>query len=549
MWFNLQGMFLTVDFLGRRVMQRPDTSRLSQRHFDVIVIGGGINGAAIGRDAALRGLSVLLLEKDDFASGTTSWSTRLIHGGLRYLEYREFGLVRESLRERERLLRNAPHLVAPLPLYIPLYDHSKRGPWTIRAGMTAYDVLSLDKSLPHHRMLSRSETLKSIPGLDADGLRGGAMYYDAQATFPERLVIENLLDASSVGATCLNYARVDEIVTEGSHVSGVRWTDLLTGARHEASSRALINVTGPWVDEVLSHGGAEPQSRPLMGGTKGTHLFLPSPDVTIPALYTEARSDGRAFFILPWNGLVMVGTTDTRFGGDLDDVTATPEEIAYLLAETRILLPGAHLDPDSMLFSYSGIRPLPNTSAGAEAGITRKHFVVDHAPDRAGLFSVVGGKLTNHRSLAEHAVDDLCAFLNFPAPSATADRVLPGHGKAGAPHAIDPVVRARLDGLYGSRAERLYAMATGASQLLQPLTPDSAAVPAEVLLAVEDEAATSLADILIRRMVVAFQPGMGRQIAQAAAKFAGGALGWSVEKQESELAAYEAAIARFQPQT
>ncbi len=528
-------------------MQRPDISKISHRHFDVIVIGGGINGAAIARDAALRGLSVLLLERDDFASGTTSWSTRLIHGGLRYLEYREFGLVRESLRERERLMRNAPHLVAPLPLYIPLYAHSKRGPLTIRAGMVAYDALSLDKSLPHHRMATRSETLQTIPGLDADGLKGAAMYYDAQATFPERLVIENLLDASSVGAICLNYAIVDEIIAEGPVISGVQWTDLLTGEGHEASSRTVINVTGPWVDDVLAHGGADPRSRPLMGGTKGTHCFLPAPDVPVPPLYTEARSDGRAFFILPWNDVLMVGTTDTRFTGDLNDVTATPDEIAYLLSETRILLPGAHIDPGSVLFSYAGVRPLPNMSAGAEAGITRKHFVVDHDPERSGLFSVVGGKLTNHRSLAEHAVDDLCAFLGFPAPCSTAYRALPGHGTAGAPNGIDPKVRKRLDGLYGSRAERLYAMATGAPELLRPLTPAHAAVPAELLLAFDDEAATSLADVLIRRMVVALQPGMGRDIAAAAADFAGRTLGWSIEKQESELATYDAALARFRP--
>ena len=196
-------------------MHRPDISRLAYRRFDVVVVGGGINGAAIARDAALRGLAVLLVEKDDFAAGTTSWSTRLIHGGLRYLEYREFGLVRESLRERERLLRNAPHLVAPLPLYIPIFTHSRRGSSTIRAGMMAYDALSFDKSVPRHRMLSRREALEAIPGVESDRLEGGAVCYDAQAPFPERLVIENLLDASSAGAVCLNYARVDEIVFEG----------------------------------------------------------------------------------------------------------------------------------------------------------------------------------------------------------------------------------------------------------------------------------------------------------------------------------------------
>ncbi|MGD9713930.1 MAG: FAD-dependent oxidoreductase [Thermomicrobiales bacterium] len=528
-------------------MQRPDIASISARQFDVIVIGGGINGAAIARDAALRGLAVLLLEKDDFASGTTSWSTRLIHGGLRYLEHREFGLVRESLRERERLLRNAPHLVSPLPLYLPIFRHSQRGLLTIRAGMIAYDALSLDKTLPHHQMLSRRETIEALPGISQDGLKGSAMYYDAQATFPERLVIENLLDASSTGAVVLNYAKVDRIVAEGGRVCGVEWTDLLTGISHEAQSLSIINVTGPWVDDMLAHGGATPGTRPLMGGTKGTHCFLPLPESPPPAIYTEARSDGRAFFILPWNDVMMIGTTDTRFRGNLDDVLSTPDERAYLLTETRMLLPGAHIDPASMLFSYSGIRPLPNTSAGSESGITRKHFVVDHAPSHRGLFSVVGGKLTNHRSLAEHAVNDLCGFLGYPTPGFTADRELPGSGVAGAPHRVDPAVRDRLSSLYGRRAERLYGIATGSPGLLNPLAAGSAAVPAELLLAFWDEAATSLADALIRRMVVAFQPGMGRNIARSAADFCEKHLDWSAQRVASELAAYDAALARFQP--
>ncbi len=529
-------------------MKRPDPHTITSRNFDLIVIGGGINGAAIARDAAIRGLSVLLLEKQDFASGTTALSTRLIHGGLRYLEYGEVGLVRESLRERERLLQNARHLVAPLPLYLPIYRHSRRGPLTIRAGMMAYDTLSFDKSLPCHQMLDRKEALATIPGLESDGLVGAAMYYDAQSTFPERLVIENLLDASTSGAVSLNYARVDEIVREGADVGGVRFTDLLDNASHEVSGRSVMNVTGPWVDTLLSQGDGPLGSRPLMGGTKGTHCFLPAPTgLPIPPLYTEARSDGRAFFILPWNDLMMIGTTDTRFTGDLDDVRANPDEIAYLLAEARILLPGAGIDPTEVLFTYAGIRPLPNTSGGAEAGITRKHSVVDHAPEATGLYSIVGGKLTNHRSLAEHAVDIVCHFLGMHIPGDTADRALPGSGIVGSPATIDNDIRDRVIGLYGKRAERIFGLGLARPELLRPLVPGGAAVAAELLLAFEEESATGLPDALIRRMMTAFQPGLGRDVARAAASFCQEESGWSAARAASELAAYEQELERFQP--
>src|SRR5829696_5653022 len=243
-------------------MIRSIPDDLERERFDLIVIGAGINGVAIARDAAMRGLRVAVLDKSDIGSGTTSWSTRLIHGGLRYLEHREFGLVRESLRERERLLRNAPHLVRPLPLHIPIYRRSTRGPLTVRAGMTVYDLLSFGKSLPKHRMLSRQEALEAIPDLDPDGLRGAAQYFDAQAAFPERLVIENLVDATAQGAQAMNYARVDQILNEGFVTRGVVFTDQITGVIHQVKSRAVINVAGPWLDEVLQIGPSLASERP-----------------------------------------------------------------------------------------------------------------------------------------------------------------------------------------------------------------------------------------------------------------------------------------------
>jgi glycerol-3-phosphate dehydrogenase len=221
-------------------------------HYDLIVIGAGINGAGIARDAALRGLRALLLDKGDVGSGTTAWPTRLIHGGLRYLEYGEVGLVRESLRERERLLHNAPHLVHPLPLIIPIYAGDTRRPLTIRAGMVAYDALSLDKTLPRHRMLDRATTLRRLPGLAAENLLAGALYYDAQVEYTERLVLENALDAVANGAVLKTYHQVDRVTTWAGKVTGVAGVDVLTGQRFHATSPAVLNVAGPWVDEVLA---------------------------------------------------------------------------------------------------------------------------------------------------------------------------------------------------------------------------------------------------------------------------------------------------------
>jgi glycerol-3-phosphate dehydrogenase len=529
-------------------MKRPQPAHYENRRFDLVVIGGGINGAAIARDAALRGYSVLLLERYDFSSGTTSWSTRLIHGGLRYLEHREFGLVRESLRERERLLKNAPHLVEPLPLYLPIYNWSKRGPLMIRAGMTLYDLLSFDKSLPRHTMLSRDETLAALPGLQATGLKGAARYYDAQATFPERLVIENLIDATANGAVALNYARVDSIITDGFVTRGVVFTNTRDDARHEIQVRAVINVAGPWVDEVLDC-DARTGERPLMGGTKGTHCFVPLPSgMEIEPIYCEAKSDGRAIFLLPWNGLLMIGTTDTRYSGDPDDAIATRDEVDYLISEAGTLLPGAGFTTGDVLFTYSGIRPLPNTESGAEAGITRRHFVVDHAPTRTGLFSIVGGKLTTHRSLAEDAVDEVANYLGAKGKCTTARRALPGAaGTMVSDDRVTPETLSRLKAIYGSRARDVIDHASGDHALLRQLTPDCPVIGAELIFAHDVEMATSLADVMLRRAMIGYAPDMGLAAAEALLTIGKHYLGWSAGEADAELESYTSVIERFQP--
>ena len=395
----------------------------SNQQFDVVIIGAGINGAGIARDAAMRGLSVLLVDKSDIGTGTTSASTRLIHGGLRYLEHYEFGLVRESLRERETLLKIAPHLVRPLPITIPIYKHSRRGRATIRAGMIAYDLLSIGKSLPRHRMLSRGETLKQSPGLNPEGLLGSALYFDAQVEFPERLVLENVLAARGHGAEVLTYTPVTNFRGEGDSVSGVEFVS--EGLSQFARAAVVINAAGPWVDRLLER--APVQSPRLIGGTKGSHMVVsPFPGAPTTAIYIEARSDRRPFFIIPWNGKYLIGTTDVRFEDDPDDVRSEPWEIDYLLSETNLAFPSAQLTRERILFTYAGVRPLARTDDKDEQSITRRHFICEH-PQLKNLLSIVGGKLTTYRSLAEECVDLIFRKLGRSSPPCTtAKEVLPG---------------------------------------------------------------------------------------------------------------------------
>jgi glycerol-3-phosphate dehydrogenase len=395
-------------------MVRPNT--------DVIVIGAGINGAGIARDAAMRGLTVLLIDKADIGSGKTSASTRLIHGGLRYLEHFEFGLVRESLRERETLLRIAPDLVKPLAITIPIYKRNERGRATIRAGMILYDLLSLRKSLPRHRMLSRAETLERLRGLNPEGLLASALYFDAQVEFPERLVAANVLAAREHGAEVFTHTPVTNLVVEGDSLRGVEFvTD--DDESHFAEAKIVINAAGPWVDRVLARVPIE--SPQLIGGTKGSHIVVP-PFSTAPAnaVYLEAQSDGRPIFIIPWNGDYLIGTTDARFEGDPDEARCEMWEIDYLLAETNLAFPEAHLAHDNVLFTYSGVRPLPRTTDKEEQSITRRHFIREH-PHLRNLLSIVGGKLTTYRSLAEECVDLVFRKLGKqPPPCQTAKKAI-----------------------------------------------------------------------------------------------------------------------------
>ncbi|MGI3786438.1 MAG: FAD-dependent oxidoreductase [Janthinobacterium lividum] len=517
--------------------------------YDVIVVGAGINGVGIARDAALRGLRVLLVEQDDICSGVSAWSGRLVHGGLRYLEQYDVKLVHESLAERERLFRQAPHLVRPIPLMIPMYTHNRRPGWMIELGMIAYDVLSWRKSPPWHRVLTARRTRARFPGAGQDGLRGSAVFYDGQVELAERLCVELAVDSVRHGATVRTHARVDSPVLEDGRVTGVEWVDQLDGGRGRALAPVVLNVAGPWIDNIFTASDGLPAQPRLNGGTKGSHLVVDAfPGAPTDVVYYESRRDGRLVLVIPWLGRYLIGTTDIRFDADPEEARCDIGELDYLLGEVNALVPQAHLTRDDVLYTYSGVRPLPYVPDQAESSVPRSHSLHDHAPDGLpGLVSVVGGKLTTFRSLAQDAVDEVYVRLGRPSPPCpTLDRPFPGAETAdlgGVRAALVDAgaaapVAARLVRVYGSRARDVWDLTQGDPGLARVLDEPSAVTVAEVRFAMRAELARTLTDVMARRTLLAFEPGHGLASVDEVAAVMAEELGWNEHRLTEELTGY-----------
>ena len=512
--------------------------------FDVAVIGAGINGAGIARDAALRGLSVVVFEQGDLGGATSAWSSRLIHGGLRYLEYGEIPLVYESLRERRILLATAPHLVRTLPITIPVYAGARRGPLLVRLGMLAYDLLSAGKSLPGHEMLDRADLEARVPGLSAERLRAGARYYDAQVTYVERLVLENLLAAEAAGAVVRTWHEIQELPVRNGRIERLLWRNRQSGESGDCRARVVVNAAGPWVDQVLARTAkAAPR---LIGGTKGSHVvvgrFAGAPD---GAFYVEAAADGRPIFILPWNRQFLVGTTDLRYDGDPAAARATGREADYLLGEVNRVFPAATLTRADIHYAYAGVRPLPFRSKGPESAITRRHIITRSTAVAGNLVSIVGGKLTTYRNLAQQSVDLVGRLLRRRLPPCrTADTPLPGgqdlddaRATLAASGIADDTAIARLLGIYGARARHLPRLAAAArTGIAAPGTGD-ALFAAEVALACREEFAQTLVDVVFRRTMRGLDADQGRPSYEAAATFVARECGWDDARRERELVA------------
>lgn len=510
--------------------------------YDVVVVGGGINGAGIARDAALRGLSVLLLEKNDFGSGTSSWSSRLIHGGLRYLEHAEIPLVFESLHERRRLRQLAPHLVKRLRLVIPIYEQSRRSKLLIRLGMIAYDLLSIGKNVPRHRMLSRGELIEAEPGINREGLKGAAQYFDAQVTFAERLVLENIIGAAEAGADVRNYCPAIGINVSQGVVHSIHYLEYGSAQETEVTTRLVINAAGPWVDRVLATVNREIPR--FMGGTKGSHIivgrFEGAPG---SAFYIEAAADGRPFFIIPWNKQYLIGTTDIRYHGDPADVAASEEEIRYLLDETNRVFPEADLTFGDIHFAYAGVRPLPLRDKGPESAITRKHIIKKHRRVAKGLVSIIGGKLTTYRNLAEHVVDLAVRWLKSDT-GACETRTMPLPGATGIEAAREHLCELnylsqngveRLLRIYGGRASQITALTAEEPHLAHTVDDEGSVLAAEVVFALRHEFAVNLTDIVHRRLMTGLSADQGLGISEEIAAIAARESNWSKSEKEQQL--------------
>ena len=509
--------------------------------FDLAVIGAGINGAGIARDAALRGLKVLVLDKNDMCSGCSAISSRLIHGGLRYLEYAEIPLVYESLHERRYLRLTAPHLVEPLRICIPIYKGARRGPLLIRLGMMAYDLLSIGKTVPRHDMLSAAEIEAAEPGLEREGLRSAARYYDAQVAFAERLVLENLLAARAAGADIRTHAEVTRIGIARGAVDELDYVDA-DGETHTVAVGGIVNAAGPWVDRVLDT--APVRTKRLIGGTKGSHIIVGRFDgAPTDAFYVEAAADGRPFFIIPWYDQYLIGTTDIRYDEDLDHIRASGVEVDYLLEETNRVFPAARLTRADIHYAYAGVRPLPHKEKGPESAITRRHIIKVNTDVATGLLSIVGGKLTTYRNLAEQTVDKLARLqrLKLP-PCRTRDTDLPGaFGIDIARNALESLGTlsepgvARVLSVYGGRAAAIADLCAHDKPLAATLGPDRRVLAAEVVFALRDEFAGTLEDIVFRRTMIGFDADQGRPMYDAIAALAAAEAGWDPQRQAHEL--------------
>ena len=536
-----------------------DFAQVQQTDYDVIVIGGGINGAGVARDAALRGLKTILVEKNDFASGSSSWSSRLIHGGLRYLEYFEFPLVRESLKEREVLLRTAPHLVTPLQLTIPIYGDRSRPYWKIWAGMILYDIFSFDKTLPVHRMLPKAKFKQLFRSLDEDNLAGGSQYYDGQVTLAERLCLENIISAQNAGATALNYVEVIELPIKNERITDVVCKDKLTGESFTiagSNDAVVINTAGPWIDLVCQQGSKAGTKAPIgdtkkNGGTKGSHIVVDEfPGAPGSTLYVEAKSDGRPFFIIPWLGKYLIGTTDLPYKGDLDNIKADNEEIDYLLQETNNIVPIANLKREDIKFTYSGVRPLPNSEGKRPGSITRKHIIFDHRKEGVrNLLTLIGGKLTTYRNVGEEMVDAIfkqtkrspksCQTDSLPLPGC----ILPSDQRIQQAiteysSTLSVAVIDHLFSVYGARALSVLALTQENPELSQPLSGDLPDIKAQIVYAVANESAHTLVDILRRRTTLAMNGHYGMNLLPVVTETLSKHCGWTPEQCDRACAEY-----------
>lgn len=523
---------------------------LPHGHFDVIVIGGGINGVAIARECALTGRKTLLVEQHDFGWGTTSRSTRIIHGGLRYLEHGEIGLVRESLRERECLLRERPHLVRPTEFLLAFPDGARHSALTVRAGLLIY-------SLFYSRRLGHEDTdARAILQRSLDRGRTWSMfsYEDAQCEFPELLVAEWLREARAAGASARNYTDVLEIKTASGVLSGITLRDCFNGEEETLSAKWVVNATGPWADHLVGRSSVR-LSHPMVGGVRGSHIVLPK-FLGAPShpLYAEA-CDGRPIFVLSWNEHVLVGTTEVADHADPSSVQPSSEEIDYLLRSLRSLIPTCDVGLSDITYAFAGIRPLPFSPGTDFSAISRRYELHDHRDNGArGMISVIGGKLTTAAAVARECAQRIGIKRCSDVPQAQV-AVMPADGVESslrqwshliAAYAHIPLASARaLAEWHGRCALGIARAAAAGAELRQPLCDHSPHLVAEAIAAVHHSQATTLADILLRRVPVALGACWSEDCTRQAAQRIGKVLGWREREVAAQVEGFEEERSQF----
>ena len=533
---------------------------------DVIVIGGGITGAGIVRDAARRGLRVALFEQNDIAYGTSSRSSKLIHGGLRYLEEYEFSLVFESVSERRVVLDLAPHLVNPQAFLFPVYQGSRKSLRLIDAGMWLYDGLALFRSPKRHRTLKPSEVAKEEPILKQEGLQGAPVYYDC-STDDSRLTLETIIDAIQNGAVVVNWTRVDALTKDDQgRVSGVVVKNARDGSLREVKAHTVINATGPWTDEVLAMSG--PRTGKLLRPTKGVHIVVEREKLPIEhAVVLFHPTDDRVLFALPWGERTYVGTTDTDYEGSPGDETATLQDVDYLIAAANHHFPNHHIKRDDVISTWAGLRPLiapePEVGEISESQVSREHQILI---GEDGLITIAGGKLTTYRKMAKECVDIAVNLLKlmgklpedihsgqtfkFPLPGAVGWPEDDDHAKVAAALTeacdcdLSEEVSRHLIDTYGMRGLELANLCAADPSLLEPIVPGRVEIMAQVDFGVREELAVSVSDIMVRRTQIFFRDydqGLGavEKVAMRMAHL----IGWSDEEKEKSIDDYKAAVA------
>jgi len=513
---NLAVKFLILGLVGPNFRSQNWMTAPSGEQFDLLVIGGGITGCGIARDAAMRGLRVALFEQGDFASGTSGRSSRLIHGGIRYLERVQLHLVHESIREREILLRIAPHLVKPLAFTWPIYRGARVGRLKLSAGLLVYKLMAAGRSRRHFT-LNAAETVEREPALEGTGLTGGAVYFDA-CTDDARLTLVNALSARELGATIANYTRVTELLRENGKTIGAMVKPLHAGEPYQVRARVIVNATGVWENGFIP--GERAQRR---RGSKGVHISVPKERVgNHDALTLISPIDGRVMFCLPAGPQTIIGTTDTWTTESPETVHASRDDVDYLLESANAYFPRARLTRDDVVSAWAGIRPLADASSTNPSAVSREHSIVT---DSSGVISVTGGKLTTYRSMAAEIVDRVQRVLGHQRQRAATDSTeLPGAG----------------------RANEIAQLQRDDESFSTPLVEGLPYTGAHLAYGVKAEMAQTLSDLLIRRTHLAFETrDHGSSAALPAAQIVAPLLGWNEATKSARIREYQRDVERM----